>query len=78
VFEENIWTRQRKWQEAGENCIMRIFIIVLFTRYYLGGQIKEDEMGGVRSTHGRNEKCRNIFCGKSEERDFVLLYIETT
>jgi hypothetical protein len=28
-----------------------------FTKCYYGDQIKEDEMGGACSTHGRDEKC---------------------
>jgi hypothetical protein len=28
-----------KQQEDGENCIMRGFILMLFTKYYLGNQI---------------------------------------
>jgi hypothetical protein len=33
---------------------------VLFTTYYYGDQIKEDEMGGACNTHGRDEKCIQI------------------
>jgi hypothetical protein len=35
--------RGRKWQEAGENYIMRSFITCT-------PQIKEDDVGGARST----------------------------
>jgi hypothetical protein len=42
--------------EAGEDCTMKRFIIVPFTKYYYGDQIREDEMHGACSTHARNEK----------------------
>jgi hypothetical protein len=32
-----------------------------FTKYYYGAQIKEDEMGGACSKHGRDEECMTIF-----------------
>jgi hypothetical protein len=31
---------------------MKSFIILRFTKYYYGDQVKEDEMGGESSTHG--------------------------
>jgi hypothetical protein len=48
--------REGKGREAGEDCIMRSFVIVQFTKYYKGDRIKEDEMGGACSTDGRDEK----------------------
>jgi hypothetical protein len=56
--------RGRKGWEAGGDCILRGLIIVRFTRYYYGDQIKEDEMDGTCSTHGRDGKCTNILTGK--------------
>jgi hypothetical protein len=41
-----------KFQEAGENCIMRSFMIYIFK----GNEIKEDEIGYACSTYGTNEK----------------------
>jgi len=32
---------------------------------FVGDQIKEDEMGGTCSTHGRGEKCLNYFGWKT-------------
>jgi hypothetical protein len=55
----------RKWQEAGEDCIMKSFIICMLHKYYSGDQIKEDKIGGRCSTHGRDEKY-NILVGKPE------------
>jgi len=48
--------RRRKWQEAGEDCIMRSF-----TKYYWTGQIKEDETGGKSITDGTNDKYMYYF-----------------
>jgi hypothetical protein len=33
-----------------------VYIFVLFMKYYQDDEIKVDEMGGARSTHGRNER----------------------
>jgi hypothetical protein len=38
---------KRKWREAGEDCIMKSFVVC--TLY----QVKEDVMDGAFSTHGR-------------------------
>jgi len=46
----------RKWQEAGENYILRSVIIYRFHQILLyGDQIKEDEMSGACSTHGTDK-----------------------
>jgi len=49
--------RGRKRREAGNDCIMRSFVIVRFTKYYYGDQIEEDETGRACSTYGRDDKC---------------------
>jgi hypothetical protein len=46
----------KKWQEGEEDCIMRGFIICIFTSH-LGEQIKEDKMSVACNTYGRDEKC---------------------
>jgi len=38
--------RSRKWQEAGEDCIMRSFVTCTLIIYYYGDQVKEDERDG--------------------------------
>jgi hypothetical protein len=43
-------------------------IIVHFTEYYLGDQIKEDEMGEACSTVGKDEKCIQYFGWKNLKR----------
>jgi hypothetical protein len=45
--------RKRRWQETGEDCIMRSFITCTMLS---GDQIKEEEMGGLCSTHGVDAK----------------------
>jgi hypothetical protein len=54
---EHLDPRGRKWQEAGEHCIMRSFITCTLHKIF---QIKEYEMGGTCSTYGRDEKCIQI------------------
>jgi hypothetical protein len=50
-----LYLKERKWWEAGEDCIMRSFITcVRFAKYYWGDEVMEGEMGGEYSTHGRN------------------------
>jgi hypothetical protein len=51
----------RKWQEAGEDCIMRSFITCTLHQI----QVKEDEMDGTCSTHGKYEKFIHILVGIS-------------
>jgi hypothetical protein len=45
-----------KWQEAGEDYIMRNFRICKLHKIFLELEVKEDEMGGECSTHGRDEE----------------------
>jgi hypothetical protein len=47
--------RERKWQEAGEDCIMRSFITCTLHKI-LGYQNKEGEMDRTCSIHGREVK----------------------
>jgi hypothetical protein len=43
---------------GGENYVMMILIISRhFTKCCYGDCVKEDEVGGTRSTHAGNEKC---------------------
>ena len=42
---------------TGENCIMTSFIIYTAKKCYLGGQIKEVEMGRACGMSGRGNKC---------------------
>jgi hypothetical protein len=52
----------RKWREAGGDCIMRELITCT------GDKVKEYEMGGVCSIHGRQTTVFTILIGKPEVR----------
>jgi hypothetical protein len=58
--------RERKWQEAGKNCIMGASLLLCFTIYYQGNQIKDDKIGMPCSTNGRN--AYKILVGNREGR----------
>jgi hypothetical protein len=62
VFENRVLWRKlgpkRKWQEAGEECIMRSLTSCMF-------QIKEDEICVACSTYGRDEKFIQYFGWKT-------------
>jgi hypothetical protein len=55
---------RNKSQEAGEDHIMRSFVICMI-EYYQGDQVKEDEMGGLHGMLGRDEKCIQNFDQKT-------------
>jgi len=55
--------------EAGEDCIMRSFIFVRFTKYNYGGHIKEDGMSGTSSTDGKDEKRIQYFGQKASRKE---------
>ena len=56
--EEDIWTCEWGCNRRLEKTAQRgAAWFVLFTGYYLGDQIKDDEMGGARGTYGGEEKC---------------------
>jgi hypothetical protein len=44
---------------------------LLFTKYYLGHQIKEDEMSGTSSTHGRGDKSQKLLLVNVKGRDHL-------
>jgi hypothetical protein len=48
--------RTTKWQEVGENCIMRSCIICTLHLILLGWSNQKDETGGACSAHGEDEK----------------------
>jgi hypothetical protein len=57
---------EMKQQDAGENFMMRGFIILLYSSYSQDDQIKEDEMC---VTHGRRDTCIQKFgCSYLRER----------
>jgi hypothetical protein len=64
-----IFGPKRKGREARKDCIIRSFITCLL--HHLRYQVKEDEMGGVCSTDGRDEKYIQILVGKLKGRDHL-------
>jgi hypothetical protein len=50
----------------GENCILGSFVILLLTKKYLGGSIKDSEMGRVCGTCGGEERSCSILVRKPE------------
>ena len=64
---ENRKTLGTKWQENGEKCTVRSFMIC--NPHQKGNQIKEDEIGRICGMHGREEKCICDLVGKSDAKD---------
>jgi hypothetical protein len=62
---ENNGPKWEKWQEEGEDCIMRSFVTYTLHRILLGDQIKKDEIGRTCSMHGRDEECTQYFSWKT-------------
>jgi hypothetical protein len=55
--------RRRKWRDAEETVILANFICTA-----VNNEIKENEMGGVSSTHGDMRNAFRILVGKPERR----------
>ena len=56
----------REKQEAGENCIIRTFMVCTFRQLSLGDRMKVDEWAFV--AHIGEEKCIQNFGGERKER----------
>jgi hypothetical protein len=52
---ETLGSSGSKWQENGEKCTVRSFMICM--PHQKGNQIKEGGMGKRSATYGREEKC---------------------
>jgi hypothetical protein len=50
---------------------MRIFIIVLFTKYNWNYQAKEEGIGRTYSSHEEGGKCLQDFCEKARVKDAI-------
>jgi hypothetical protein len=60
--------REGKYQELGEDCRTRGFVIFASHRIFSGNQIKEDEMGGTRSTNWEKRYTRTALLEKRERK----------
>jgi len=47
-------------------------VYVVFSKYYSGDQIKNNEMPGERSTYGKHERCIQGFGGQTGEKYIIL------
>jgi hypothetical protein len=54
VFRISASNRNMK-QRAGENRMVRIFIAVLFSKYYYDDKIDDDEIGGACGEYGKGD-----------------------
>jgi len=62
-------TKTDSKKEDGENCIMRSFIINTFHQILLQSEIKDTEMDGTHSAHGRDQKSIKMSITKPEGKD---------
>jgi hypothetical protein len=58
----------RAYQDAGESCIMRSFIICTLHKYNYDGQMKNDEIGKACSEYQMRNSYTNLV-GNSRGRD---------
>jgi hypothetical protein len=57
-----------KWLETGKRCMMGQPWLLLFTRYYCGGKIKENEASRSCSMHVGDENAYKSLVLKHEEK----------
>jgi hypothetical protein len=55
--------------EAGQNCIMRSFIVCTLLQNVLSDEIKEDEICRARSMHVEMRNAYKILVGRLEQTD---------
>ena len=65
---EDTWNKERGYED-GENYIIRSFMICTPHQIFLGGQIKEDRMGGACGVWWRNEMYRGFWWVNLKKRD---------
>jgi len=61
--------RERKWHEAGENCILRNVIVCTLHKILLGWPIKDDEIRGKQDAWERREKHTKFYWENLKHRD---------
>ena len=62
-----------KWQQTGENCIMRGFTALLIMTCDQRDEVEEDEVGGACDAYGMEENCTitGFWYGSLEERAYL-------
>jgi hypothetical protein len=55
VLREMFWSEMLEETDAGENFIIRSFMICMITKYYMGEQLKADKLSGVCNPNGGEE-----------------------
>jgi hypothetical protein len=55
------------WEGAKEKNMNHFSVryLTFLTKYCTDDKIRDNEAGGVRATHGGEEKCMQSFCGKT-------------
>jgi hypothetical protein len=64
--EENIWSREGGWRRLHNE---KLHILYTSPNYYLGDQVREDEVGDACIIYGRNEKCIQYFGWKTRREE---------
>ena len=62
---EDTWNKERGYNGAGEQCVIRSFMICTPHQIFLGGQIKEGRMGAACG--GETKRIQGLV-GKPEEK----------
>ena len=71
-FQRYLGLTVKKWQQIGENCIMRSFKIFTLTKYYFGDQIKANEVASGQVLHSRiNRHMYRVLVGKFQGWDHL-------
>jgi hypothetical protein len=62
-----------KYEKAGENCILKTFIMCISRQILLELSKQEDEMGRACSKHKREQKCIQSFGRKTIRKESLRI-----